>query len=78
MDDQQWTRHTHAKYRVTSSDETVTLLSVYPNESLEGSIGEVLPASGTSAGEVSSIELPHMFDLETEVDLETEHAESFE
>ena len=55
-----------AEYRVTFSDETVTLLSVHPNESLEGSLEEMIEASGARPEEVSSVELVRTFDLEKE------------
>lgn len=55
-----------AEHKVTFSDETVTLLSVHPDESLEGSLKEMLQASGRSAGEVSSVEMLRTFDLEEE------------
>lgn len=61
-----------AEYKVTFSDETVTLLSVHPNESLEESLTEMLQASGKAAKAVSSIELLRTFDLEEE------HSELFE
>jgi hypothetical protein len=55
-----------AEYRVTFSDETVTLLSVHPNESLEESLEEMIEASGARPEEVSSVELVRTFDLEKE------------
>jgi hypothetical protein len=55
-----------AEYRVTFSDETVTLLSVHPNESLEESLEEMIEASGARPEEVSSGELVRTFDLEKE------------
>lgn len=45
-----------AEYRVTFSDETVTLLSVHPDESLEESLEEMIEASGARPEEVSSVE----------------------
>jgi hypothetical protein len=60
------------EYKVTFSDETVTLLSVHPNESLEESLTEMLQASGKAAEAVSSIELLQTFNLEEE------HSELFE
>ena len=55
-----------AEYRFTFSDEKVTLLSVHPNESLEGSLEEMIEASGARPEEVSSVELVRTFDLEKE------------
>ena len=55
-----------AEYRVTFSDETVTLLAVHPNESLEESLEEMIEASGARPEEVSSVELVRTFDLEKE------------
>ena len=55
-----------AEYRVTFSDETVTLLSVHPNESLEELLEEMIEASGARPEEVSSVELVRTFDLEKE------------
>ena len=55
-----------AEYRVTFSDETVTLLSVHPDESLEESLEEMIEASGARPEEVSSVELVRTFDLEKE------------
>ena len=55
-----------AEYRVTFSDETVTLLPVHPNESLEESLEEMIEASGARPEEVSSVELVRTFDLEKE------------
>jgi hypothetical protein len=55
-----------AEYEVTFSDETVTLLSVHPNESLEGAIEEMIEASGKAPEEVSSVELRRTYNLEEE------------
>lgn len=55
-----------AEYKVTFSDETVTLLSVHPGESLEESLSEMLTAGGISPADVSSVELERTFDLEEE------------
>jgi hypothetical protein len=55
-----------AEYRVTFSDEMVTLLSIHPNEPLEESLEEMIEASGARPEEVSSVELVRTFDLEKE------------
>lgn len=62
-----------AEYRVTFSDETVTLLSVHSNESLEGSLDEMLQASGKAPEKVSSVKLS--VELRRTFHLEEEHAE---
>lgn len=55
-----------AEYKVTFSDETVTPVSVHPDESLEKSLGEMLGASGKTAEAVASVELLRTYNLETE------------
>mgnify|MGYP006447265717 CR=1 FL=1 len=55
-----------AEYKITFSDETVTLLSVHPGESLEESLSEMLTSAGSSPADVSSVELNRTFDLEKE------------
>lgn len=53
-----------AEYKVAFSDGSVTLLSVHPDETLEGSLEEMLQAAGIAKVEVSSVQFERAFTLE--------------
>jgi len=52
-----------AEYKVTLSDGSVTLISVHSDETLEGSLDEMLQSAGIAKAEVSSVQFERAFAL---------------
>jgi hypothetical protein len=55
------------EYKITFTDQTVTLISVHQDETLESVVREFLEASGTEAHEMEEVEFYRTFDLVDEM-----------
>ena len=56
------------EYKVTFADGAVSVVSVHPDESLEGSLSELLQEPRATPSEVTSVELLRAYSLEDEYD----------
>ncbi|GAB5550165.1 MAG: hypothetical protein SangKO_099250 [Sandaracinaceae bacterium] len=54
------------EYKITFRDGSISLLDVHPDQTLDGSLEEMLRAAGSADEEVASVELIRAFVLDEE------------